>query len=211
LGFFIAILAGSITNLFLPILGYQQYGKFGPFATIIFIAFTTYAIVKHQLMEIRVVVANVLVFIIGIILFAQIFISGDLPSMVLRAVLFVFYAYFGYLLVKSVSKEIEQRKQLEELSLRLELSLELADLKQIIQEIVEHFKVNASQKGLFLKDEVSSQPGPRSVVDKDRLKEVLQNLITNAIKFTDKGGVNGGIEGEAGSKIGSRSKKTSLV
>lgn len=57
-GLLLALLLGIFTNLILPSLGLQQYGKLGPFSIIFFIAFTTYAIVRHHLMDIRFIIVK---------------------------------------------------------------------------------------------------------------------------------------------------------
>lgn len=49
----------SITNLFLPLLtGTNEYAKYGALFTLIFVGSTSYAIVRHKLFDIRVVVAR---------------------------------------------------------------------------------------------------------------------------------------------------------
>ena len=57
-GLLVALLLGMLTNLFLPSLGYQQYGKLGPFSIVFFVALTTYAIIKHHLMDIRLIIVK---------------------------------------------------------------------------------------------------------------------------------------------------------
>lgn len=61
------------------------------------------------------------------------------------------------------------------------------ELSAVLEEVKSLFEPLASQKGLIL--EVSKNPGPRDVFvgDPKRLRQVLVNLIGNAIKFTNKG------------------------
>lgn len=63
------------------------------------------------------------------------------------------------------------------------------DLPALMAETVRLHETLAEQKGLTLR--YSSSPGiPRFVMgDPDRLRQILGNLIANAIKFTDRGGV----------------------
>ncbi|MFH2033222.1 MAG: ATP-binding protein [Candidatus Margulisiibacteriota bacterium] len=57
-GVFLATLTGAITNIFLPLLNIKIFNYFGPFGTIFFVAFTAYAITKHRLMNISVVISR---------------------------------------------------------------------------------------------------------------------------------------------------------
>jgi PAS domain S-box-containing protein len=69
----------------------------------------------------------------------------------------------------------------------MKFNLVPADLNEIIVNSVETMKIqafNKNQKLIFKEDKV-----PEIVIDKDRITQVIMNLINNAIKFTDVGGV----------------------
>lgn len=72
---------------------------------------------------------------------------------------------------------------------KLELSTSDFDLHQLLQTINRSFEHQAQSKGLAL--EFNSAPGVPVLLHGDslRLKQVLVNLIGNAVKFTDLGGV----------------------
>ena len=72
---------------------------------------------------------------------------------------------------------------------RIELSLEKAHLEEIISSVVEEMKVTAEKKGLYLKYEALKEPLPEISVDKTKIRQVILNLVDNAIKYTQKGGV----------------------
>lgn len=58
-GVLLMVSAISLTNLFLPlVIGSNPWAKYGSYFTLVFVAFTSYAIVKHRLFNVRAVVAR---------------------------------------------------------------------------------------------------------------------------------------------------------
>ncbi|WP_334075488.1 MULTISPECIES: PAS domain S-box protein [Paenibacillus] len=70
-----------------------------------------------------------------------------------------------------------------------ELHEEMFDLRKLIAETLEIIMVRAKEKGLSMNFNVSPEVPDRLYGDADRLKQVLLNLIGNAVKFTYTGGV----------------------
>jgi len=70
------------------------------------------------------------------------------------------------------------------------------DIGDVIEDIPAMFKDNAGKKGLYIKTSV--KPGGIISADKDRLIQILTNLVDNAIKFTEEGGVTVGFQEEEG-------------
>ncbi len=61
-GVYISVFMGVFTNLLLPLFGYSQLSNYGSYATIFFIIFTSYAIIKHRLLDIRVVISRSIIY-----------------------------------------------------------------------------------------------------------------------------------------------------
>jgi len=59
----------------------------------------------------------------------------------------------------------------------------------IIAEVVEILTVRAQEKGIWLRFECATQVPETVLTDPGRVRQIVTNLIGNAIKFTDKGGV----------------------
>ncbi len=77
-GFFITALIVLTTNLFLPLItGNNQLAMFGPLSMVFLIAFTVYSIVRHRLMDIRLVIRKVILQILLSIIFLT-FILGSI-------------------------------------------------------------------------------------------------------------------------------------
>jgi TMAO reductase system sensor TorS len=79
---------------------------------------------------------------------------------------------------------------------RLDLdSLEFA-LRHVLDDVIKSFGVRAREKGLELACHVSSLVPDSVVGDPLRLRQVLTNLVGNAIKFTEQGEVTVAVESE---------------
>ena len=69
----------------------------------------------------------------------------------------------------------------------LKLFYDWFSVQSVIEEVVETLNAKASQKGLELCYEVTPSVPPSIKGDKSRIKQVLLNLVGNAIKFTQRG------------------------
>ncbi|MBW8732960.1 MAG: response regulator [Asticcacaulis sp.] len=73
---------------------------------------------------------------------------------------------------------------------KVELEHTTVDLAQVIDEVATIMVVKAREKGLTLSHNADPLRGRPFVGDPARLRQILLNLVGNAIKFTDKGGVH---------------------
>jgi len=71
-------------------------------------------------------------------------------------------------------------------SAHMAMTFSLHDLNDIVQTVADGFKAIADKKGLKIETNLQTDL-PRIVLDKDRIEQVLVNLINNAITFTNKG------------------------
>jgi len=275
--FFVGIIASALiaitTNLIIPaFLGPTSLWQIGPLALIFMVIFTTYAIIKHHLLNIRVIATELLVGGVLIILLADIFLSKSLSVAIFKTVLLALFGYMGFSLIKSVIKEIKRRKEMEKLVTQLklanvklqqldkakseflsiashqlrtplsimkgylsmilegsygrvspkiknitenlfqtneqliklvnnllnisrieagkiELQLENISIANLIKETIKEIEPEAKEKGLYIVYEEKTKI-PYIRIDPDKIKQVLLNILDNAIKYTEKGGIN---------------------
>lgn len=83
----------------------------------------------------------------------------------------------------------------------------VVEVGEILQQVADSGRFNAQKKGLELKFVVSNSGsnGAKSIrplfysfVDPNRLREVMQNLVDNAVKYTAEGTISVAITGDAG-------------
>ncbi|KUI99686.1 ATP-binding protein [Vibrio sp. MEBiC08052] len=70
---------------------------------------------------------------------------------------------------------------------RMDLAPEAIDLTRCFQSVLEIIRIKAAQKSLDLKLQLKPQILPWVFVDEKRLRQVLLNLLGNAVKYTDTG------------------------
>lgn len=120
---FVFILIGISTTLFLIMIfnfflpAFFDNPRFIPLSSTFifpFILFTSYAILKHKLFNIKVTGIALLVFALSITAFGEVIFAEELFLIIYRSSIFALILIFGILLIRGVLREISLREQLEE-------------------------------------------------------------------------------------------------
>jgi len=112
------MLALIITTLLAPIVIFSSaiFLPLTPLYTLAFLGLTAYAITKYQLFNIKTLLAQVLTSTICVVLFARIFGEQTMSARIIDALMLAFVVVFGFFLVRSVKREVQQREEIEQLS-----------------------------------------------------------------------------------------------
>jgi len=115
LGAIIAVVLGATTNLVLIQFGISQLSVLGPFSILVFTGFVSFAITKHELMNIQVVITRAVAYGISALLLVVSFIvlnAFKMPLPILmfsNAILALFWAYAAHRLREFVQTPLEEK------------------------------------------------------------------------------------------------------
>lgn len=272
-GTILSAVFGFSSNFIIPTITKMSATEvYGPLAILFLITFTSYAILKHHLFNIRLITTELITFAIWGFVMARILASASFREYVINGFFLAFLLAFGLLLIRSVRKEVEQREKLELLTKELEdknvklqeldrvrseflsfashqvkapmtavkgyasliyegtygeaaqgikdaawkikvsadrlielvnnllnlrsieegkweYNFDKIELNKFLNEIAEDFKLLAKNKELELNIKL---PAKKIFInaDQQKLRQVVQNLADNAIKYTEKGWIN---------------------
>jgi len=255
IGTLIGFIGGSTS--FFPVYNIPIF-PFGTGLVVVPVIFIALAITRYHLFEIRVILTELLVGVIGSVLLIQVVIAETFELKILGLIIFILFCILGYELIKSVIREIQRRQEIEKIDKaksefisiashqlrtpltavkgyismvlegtygqlaekiykplenvyqsnerlirlvndllnlsrldagKIEFSPTLTSLEEMVSSIVEELRINAERKGLYMKMIKPSESLPKIMADQDKLRQVILNIVDNAIKYTKEGGI----------------------
>ena len=125
-GALLTSLSAFITNLIIPIITNSwSISHFGPYFAIFLVGFTTYAILKHHLFDIKVIATEVFSLVISFILFLKIFSSNGNQDLLFNIGIFFSVLLFGMFLVRAVIREVKHREEMEKMAEEIKKAYEV--------------------------------------------------------------------------------------
>lgn len=270
-GILIPSIFGIIFNLFLPSPWFSDFTLtwLGPSFSMIMVGAIAYAVIKHQLMKIKVVAAQVFSYFLIAVFVIELFLAKSFDELMIRVISLALIIVLSHLLVKSVRAEVRRREETQKLAFelkeanealqmlnqaktefisiashqlrtplsivkgylsmvldgdygsvrkglakilekvyssnerlinlvnellnisriesgKLEYHFEPVKLEEIAEDLVEGFKIKAEAKKLELRFDCPKNL-PKVNADSQKIKEVISNLLDNAVKYTEKG------------------------
>ena len=177
LSFSIATYIPSILNLFqsnADTFAIEMYGFFG---MTIFIGLLTHLIVRYKAFNIKLLATQALVFALVALIASEFFFVRNTTNKILTGVTLFLAVGFGFFLVRSVKREIEQRERIEKLAGELRQTNER-------QETLIHF-IGHEVKGSLTKD--SGTFAELLEGDFGQLPDTLKPLVEHALAESRQG------------------------
>jgi signal transduction histidine kinase len=129
IGISLSFWIGLFTNLIYPVIfGSSDLSRFGPLGMVFVGIFTTYAIFKHHLFNIKMILSEILLGVMGIVLFIYIFLSRSLTEIIVSIIFFIIFVVLGYNLLKELLSGIKREKELDISNRKLAETIESKDL-----------------------------------------------------------------------------------
>ncbi|NCU41682.1 MAG: HAMP domain-containing histidine kinase [Candidatus Moranbacteria bacterium] len=271
--FLLFFFGSGLLASFLVSRGYAEgynFIHYGLFGMPIFIAFLTYIIVTYNAMNIKLLGVNVLIFAISILIASQFLFVRNPINKVLTAITLVLVLIFGFILIRSMERDLQRKEELQVLadqlaianqklksldraksefisiashqlrtpltaikgfislilegsygdidgsirsalnkvylsnerlirlvedllsisrieSGRLEYKFRRWKLEDLVEDVADMFRLRARDAGLDFQVIAPREPIAEVYIDGDKIREVISNLIDNAIKYTKKG------------------------
>lgn len=110
----------SASNIFAEILKTYEINLVGPVGVVLFVGLMSYMTLKYKTFNFKLLGTQILVFVIWFLVASLLFIQDLYIIHALIGVTLIFVFLFGYLLIKSVMREVLQRLELEKLTKDLE-------------------------------------------------------------------------------------------
>src|SRR3989344_4384667 len=209
LGTFFSTILATSSNMLLPIFGIFYLNWFGQVSIVAMAISIAYAITRHNLLNTRVVTTEIFITLINIIILIRFIGSTSPEEFIFNGLVLLGVIMFSFLLIRSVLHEVRQREEISKLAEDLRVAnAELKKLDQmksefeptqmegIIQSGFEEFMEVVKEKKLELRHENPETPLAKAMLDKDKFKQVIMNLVDNAVKYTPEGSVTLKIEEE---------------
>jgi signal transduction histidine kinase len=114
--------AGGAFN-FLPVYGIDIY-PYMNMTVFLYPLIISYAIVKHQLFDIKLILVEMAVLLLNLFLFLNIFTSSRSIDLVLNILVFLFMIEFSFVLMRGIYKDIQDREKIEGLVAEMEVANE---------------------------------------------------------------------------------------
>ena len=137
IGTIVSLSIGLVINIIWPFFGIFNHYWLGPFLSIFFVVFATYAIFKHHLFNIKVISVELFSALMSVFVLVDALLSKTKIEFILKFGLFMGVVGISILIIRSILNEIKTKEQLSKLSEELRgVNEELKKLDQAKSEFL---------------------------------------------------------------------------
>lgn len=175
-----------LSNGLLPILlDSSRPERYGPITILFFIGFTGYAIIRHQLFQIKVIATEFFIILLWILLTIRLLLTNTPSDRLYEGLVFLFGSSLGVLLIRSVRSEVARREEVQRANLSLEALSDITrritqslDFTEVTQELVDLVAKRLGYVGalVLLLDEDHRSIHPTAVSNTKEIKRALKML-----------------------------------
>jgi signal transduction histidine kinase len=115
-GTFLSTIIAVIGNLILPFFGIFFLNWIGQVGLIIMISCTFYAVIKHNLFNLRIITAELFTYSLSALLLVRALYSTSMTSLYVNLMTLIGTIIFGFFLIRSVKKEVDAKDKAENLA-----------------------------------------------------------------------------------------------
>lgn len=116
LGTYSVLAVAAVTNIFAPLLSVYGLIWVGPSATIIWISIVTFAVIRHQIFNLKIIATQLLIFILWTFLLIRTLLSINSAEVVVNGLLCAVVVLLGLFLIRSVKEEVRSRERTERMA-----------------------------------------------------------------------------------------------
>jgi len=171
-GTYSSLSIAGVTNIILPMFSIFKYNWVGPIATLLWVLSVGYSVIRHQLFNVRVIVAELLIILLWAMFLARVVISRGESDFIINATFFMAVLVLGVFLMRSVIKKIEQREKIEQQDKQLAL---VNNKQESLLNFISH-----EVKGYFAKSEAAFAGIKEG--DYGEAPESLKEMATSGLK-----------------------------
>lgn len=137
IGTYIVLAVAGVTNVLAPLFSTFDLIWIGPTATFMWVGIVSYAVLRHQLFNIRVIATELFVISLWLLLLLRIFVSEGTRDSTLNIVTFSATVVLGLFLIRGIIRDLESRERIEALAKDLaKANVRLKELDKLKSEFV---------------------------------------------------------------------------
>lgn len=131
------LLSFAMGNVVGSLLVDWEIGQYGLFGIPVFVAMLSYLLIKYNAFNVKLISTQLLVVAAWFLIVAILFLRDINTVRIVVLITIILFTILGYLLIKSVKKEVEQRERIEKLAVDLEkANARLRELDQLKSEFL---------------------------------------------------------------------------